>query len=139
MTTHHLFSGTVNLLERAMDLRSKRHNLLVSNVVNQDTPHYKAFDTEMDDAFRRLASTDESMALYRTHPGHMGAEGSPGDSQERHPRVMRSSVHRADGNTVDIEDTMVNMASNTIMYNAMSQIISKKFAKLKNVILGGKS
>jgi flagellar basal-body rod protein FlgB len=44
---------------------------------------------------------------------------------------------RGDGNTVDIDRTMGQLAENTLLYKTAVQLISKKFNGLKNVIRGG--
>ena len=45
---------------------------------------------------------------------------------------------RGDGNTVDLDKTMGDMAENTLLFKTAAQIISKKFTGLKEVIKGGK-
>jgi flagellar basal-body rod protein FlgB len=45
---------------------------------------------------------------------------------------------RGDGNTVDIDKQMGNMAENTLMYKAAAQMIHSKFQGLKSAIQGGK-
>jgi flagellar basal-body rod protein FlgB len=45
---------------------------------------------------------------------------------------------RGDGNTVNMEREMANLAENQLMYRASAQIVSKKFQSLKSVIQGGK-
>jgi flagellar basal-body rod protein FlgB len=45
---------------------------------------------------------------------------------------------RGDGNTVDIDKQMGNMAENTLMYKAAAQMIYRKFQGLKSAIQGGK-
>ena len=41
-----IFDRDITLLERSLDFRSKRNNLLAGNVANIETPGYKAKDTE---------------------------------------------------------------------------------------------
>ena len=48
MDTKALFGGTVSVLEKVMDFRSQRHNVILSNIVNADTPGFKAFEIVMD-------------------------------------------------------------------------------------------
>jgi flagellar basal-body rod protein FlgB len=44
---------------------------------------------------------------------------------------------RGDGNTVDIDRSMADLAENNLLYNAAAQIIQQKFQALKSAILGG--
>ena len=44
---------------------------------------------------------------------------------------------RGDGNTVELDTEMANLAENTLKYNTTTRIISNKFKLLKDVIKGG--
>ena len=39
-----IFTGIIPVLEKVLDLRSMKHNSIVSNIANMDTPNYKTFD-----------------------------------------------------------------------------------------------
>ena len=72
--------------------------------------------------------------------GSSGASGSAGASDEitlKRAEPPELSL-RADGNTVDLDKTMGNLAENTLLFKAGAQIISKKFLALKEAIKGGK-
>jgi len=49
-----LFGGTVSILEKVLDFRSQRHNVILSNIVNADTPGFKSFDIVMDEEADRI-------------------------------------------------------------------------------------
>jgi flagellar basal-body rod protein FlgB len=49
-----------------------------------------------------------------------------------------SQSMRLDGNNVDIEREMAEMAKNTIRYSVMAQKISNEFSKIKSVINEGR-
>ena len=55
----------------------------------------------------------------------------------KHTKAPEFSL-RGDGNTVDLDKTMGDMAENTLLFKTAAQIISKKFQGLKEVIKGGK-
>ncbi|MBR9980256.1 MAG: hypothetical protein KFF50_04440, partial [Desulfatitalea sp.] len=63
-----LFDGTINIAERALDLRSRRHELLLSNIANADTPGYKAFDLMVEEAIERQRPAPGQVAMRNTHP-----------------------------------------------------------------------
>jgi flagellar basal-body rod protein FlgB len=44
---------------------------------------------------------------------------------------------RKDGNTVDLDREMAKLSENNLMYNALAQIVSRKFQGLKDAIKGG--
>jgi len=138
MATMTLFGKTLNMLEQAMDLRSRHHNRLVSNIVNIDTPNYQPFETAIDDALARLDRPGGDAPLYRTDPGHLDADGNSGDKTPLDPQAPgRAAVRRIDNNGVSLESSMAELNENQIVYNAMAKIVGSKFGKLKNAIRGG--
>lgn len=135
-----LFEGTINFAERALQLRSRRHELILSNIANADTPNYKAFDMMVDEALTRQLPKEGEMDLEKTNPAHF-PKGGPIDMNVR-PRKLNLSTQvtlRGDGNTVDMEREMSNLAANQLQYKISAQIIGRKFQSLKNIIQGGKS
>ena len=49
-----IFSKSFSILEKSLDLRSKRHNLIASNISNMDTPGYKGFDIMVDEEISKM-------------------------------------------------------------------------------------
>ncbi len=140
METNGLYSGTFPILERALDLRSRRHHLLASNIANLDTPGYKAFDIMVEEELQKTAGqrVDNSLPMARTDARHQVGELSPENGvQTRFAEPQLYSL-RGDGNSVDIDKTVTNLTKNNLMYHISAQIITGKFASLLSVIRGGK-
>ena len=138
MGSQELFAGTISTLENALNLRSMRHSLIVTNIANKDTPNYKAFDLAVEEELKKMEGSNDGISLMRTNEGHISAYSS----NEFHPEIENDSFSNAltegvDGNTVNIDTEMTHLAENSIMYDAMAQIIHKKFQGLQNVIQGG--
>ena len=53
MDVNNLFSNTIQRLEKNLNIRSRKHDLIVSNIANKDTPGYKAFDLIVEEAINR--------------------------------------------------------------------------------------
>ena len=138
MSSTNLFSGTIAILEKSLDLRSRRHQVLASNIANIDTPNFKAFDLVIEEEIAKTENSGGDIKLVRTQANHLA--GSAGASDEitlKRAEPPELSL-RADGNTVDLDKTMGNLAENTLLFKAGAQIISKKFLALKEAIKGGK-
>ncbi len=140
METNGLFSGNFPVLERAMNLRARRHNLLTSNIANLDTPGYKAFDIMVEEELQKTAGQERgrSLPMARTDAGHRAGEFSVENGV--HTRYAEPQLYslRGDGNSVDIDKTVSNMTKNNLMYHVSAQIISGRFMGLLSVIKGGK-
>ena len=136
MESQGLFNQTFAVLEKSMNLRSQKHNLLVSNIANMDTPNYKAFDILVEEEMGKKMG-EAKLSLNRTQPAHIPLMGMT-DVNAPEIRPVKKSEYdfHADGNTVDIDRTMFNLSENGLLYNASAQMISKKFQSLTYAING---
>ena len=138
MSSTHLFSETISFLERSLNLRSKRHRVLSANIANIDTPNYKAFDLVLEDEISRTTQGAANVQLKRTQAGHLPVKNTSLDRVTLKQTDGPAFSLRADGNTVDLDKSMGDLAENTLLFKTAAQIISKKFQGLKEVIRGGK-
>ena len=138
MGVQHLFGGNFPLVEKSLDLRAKRHELIVSNIANADTPHYKSFDILIEEELQKTDSPPATLPLETTHRSHLQSVSHGMDQVTIHTRESDGLSLRGDGNTVDMDREMVNLSENSIIYRASSQIVSKMFVALKAAINSGK-
>jgi flagellar basal-body rod protein FlgB len=139
MGVQKLFGGNFPLVEKSLDLRAKRHELIVSNIANADTPHYKSFDILIEEELQKTDSPPATLPLETTHRSHLQRSASDGmDHVTIHTRESDGLSLRGDGNTVDMDREMVNLSENSLIYRASSQIIGKMFGALKAAINSGK-
>jgi len=139
MDLNGIFGGTLSTLEKALDLRSIKHNLIVSNIANVDTPNYKAFDLIVEEEIGKSVRADSNTSIRRTQNGHLPVRATRTGNVRATIVAEPQLTLRADGNSVDMDTMMAKLAENNLMYNAMAQIIAKKFGGLKYVIQEGRS
>ena len=137
MKTDAIFGNTMALLERSLNLRARNQKLIVSNLANLDTPNYKAFKMMVDQQTGRPHGSGPPMPMTRTHSGHLAPFGVNHETTavervDSNPRSIRG-----DGNTVELETEMSNLAENTLLYNTATRLVANKFNLLKSVIKGG--
>ncbi len=108
-------SGLLPLLERALQLSSLRQQLLANNVANVDTPGYKRFDVSLSEALRSKTLDPR---------GHVYQE-------------QRTSL-RIDGNNVDIDQEMAQVAENNLYFDSVATNISKQLSMLRYLINEGR-
>lgn len=125
-----LFGGTIELLGRALDIRSLRHNLISSNIANQETPGYKAVDIDFMNALNKAEG--QTLPLMKTENGHI--EGSSPVATGQVAVQKTGTDEGYDKNSVNIEMEMAKMAENTMMYNAAADILARKFKDLEYAI-----
>ena len=137
MEASRLFSRSISLLSRVLDLRSKNHNLIASNIANADTPEYKAFHIQMDKELQKLSGSQQKVGLHRTQADHLQPRGHRSDRIKVTSDTASEFGLRGDGNTVDIDRSMARLSENSLRYNIVAHMIQKKFNGLKSVIQGG--
>ena len=122
-----LFDQTTNLLEATLDRRVDSHRFISRNLANVDTPNYRGSNLEFQKQLRTaLDGGVLPSSLSKTHPDHMPyAESRPFEYAEAES-VDTGPVH------LDIE--MSRLAENNLMFNAMVQLLQKKFQGLKSAI-----
>jgi flagellar basal-body rod protein FlgB len=140
-----LFDTTLARLERSLDVRLARHNVLSGNIANVDTPGYNAKDVDFKAAMAAAgngapAGSAETMTLAATDEGHLGpgavSAGSHGAADI--PLIdAAGSAPSMDGNKVDLDRTMVALAENGLQYGASARAAGKKLAILRYVASDG--
>jgi len=111
-----------------------RHKVISNNIANVNTPGFKKSDVRFEDKLA-AAMAGTKLAMARTNPRHLS--GGAGDLA---PAIVtdRTTSLRTDGNNVDIDAEMANVAKNSIYYNAVAQQLGTYFSNLKSVIREGK-
>lgn len=130
-----LFDNHYTMLQKSLDFRTKRNELLGANVANLETPGYKAKDLVFEEALGNAMRAHEPGPLRVTNSRHM--DGRPLIPLDRvKPQVIRTASPDAslDGNTVNLETEMAKLAENQIAYQALTRMISDRFQALKIAI-----
>ena len=132
---------TMKMLERSLDLMAQRHQVLLGNVANEETPRFKAKDLEFQAVLTSIGQPGAgALPVARSdaapHPRHLLL---PGQSDGTSPPVLKELPQTSfglDKNTVSIEKTMAALHDNSTLYSAASQILSRKFQGLLAAIRG---
>lgn len=125
------FSNALGIHDNAMQIRSKRAEVLANNLANADTPGFKARDFDFQKILREQAPS-QSLAMKATNHGHLvGSRSSSDDLMYRTP-----SQPSIDGNTVDTQIEQALFARNSLDYNASFEFLSSKFKGLKGALRG---
>ena len=122
--------------QTALSLRAARQELLASNVVNADTPAYKARDINFASALQdALGGTDARMPVVQTSPMHL--EAGTGEAILGAPVMYRVPIQpSADGNTVDMDVERVQFADNALRYEASVMFVNAQLAGIFKAIQG---
>ena len=119
----------INVLDKAADASWIRNEAISNNIANVNTPGYKRQDVNFEEQLRkamknsRYTSIDERVANV--------------DLDRLNPITYRDHStlsYRLDGNNVDIDTENVELASNQIRYQGLTDSITKHFQGLQSVM-----
>jgi flagellar basal-body rod protein FlgB len=135
-----LFSTTVELLGKSVDLRARNQNLIASNIANAETPNYIPKSLVFEDELQGALKGGGKGSAAITNDRHFPLKGTGNRLQSVSGRVAETPAKTPgkDGNAVEIENEMGRMMENQIMYNASVQMLSKKFEGIKTALREGR-
>jgi len=129
----------VSVHATALDVRSRRGELIANNLANADTPGYQARDIDFRQAMARAAgqTTASGVSMSTTSAGHIGGNASA-NGADAHPDLKyRIPLAPAlDGNTVDAQVEQAAFAENAVRYQATLTFLSSKFRGLMTALTG---
>jgi len=118
----------LSMLRERMQWHQTRQQVLAENVANADTPGYQAKDLtplNFEGQLRQVAALD----LDRTDAGHLNA-----DTADESQFATNAAAHyevKPRGNSVSHEDEMMNVATNQMDYEAVTQIYTHSLSLIK--------
>ncbi len=123
------FSDADRYIRLALDGLAARQRAISNNVANVDTPRFKAsdvpFERVLQDAVRQhgfgRAATDPTLRAMALRP-----------------EQTRDTSLRADGNNVDVDREMVQLADATLRFGALAQAMSSRLSILRDIATDGR-
>ena len=110
-------------------LRSRRGNVLATNIANAATPHFKARDVNFDAEMQKIAKIN---VLTTTHNKHIPMAGA-----REGELAYRQSVNPSlDGNTVEMVVEQTEFSENAVRYQTSLAFINGRIAGLMSAIRG---
>ena len=133
-----LFSNLLNTVEKSLDLRVKRENIISSNISNVDTPGFTPMDISFDNQLKELLDKDKNneVKINSTNDMHISDELNIDEVNGELFFDPHSSPNN-DRNSVDLDQEMSKLSINSILYNAQVTVLNKKLALLKYAATDG--
>ncbi|MFG6118247.1 flagellar basal body rod protein FlgB [Thalassobacillus sp. B23F22_16] len=131
-----LFGGTIQTLEHSLNYASKKNNTIANNIANVDTPGYKAKKVLFKEVLAEKQK--ESISGIRTHPQHLPIGGASNGPMAYKVVKDNGTAYNHNGNNVDIDKEMNELAKNQLFYQSMVDRLNGKFRSLETVIKGGR-
>lgn len=135
-----MFSQGDSTLESTLNQRLQKQKVIVSNIANSQTPGYRALGYDFETQLQKVISKSEGKGqpLAATHPEHFRGQGVMGNGQfkpDLHVKATESIGN--DGNSVDVDREMAELAENQILYQFTVEILNRRLGMLRYGINGG--
>ena len=146
-----LNSPSFNYMQRGMEAANLRQEVISNNIANVNTPHFKRSDVVFETLLAKelgMGEDKNKLKMVRTRDKHLPQAMSSkaeaaihlDDTTTKADLRIRSYTdssgfsYRLDGNNVDIDFEMADLAKNQIYYNAMAKKLGGYIQGVKNVI-----
>ena len=132
------FDNYLGAFEDSLILRSRRSEIIASNIANADTPGYQAKDIDFKSAMSNALGTRsefkrDSLKMATTSSKHIQMNQNTFSADIMYRNPYQPSL---DGNTVDAGVEKTEFSKNAIHYNASLRFLTGKFQSLTKAIKG---
>lgn len=125
---------TFGIYPQALDVHERRAEIISNNLVNQDTPGFKAQDLDFRTALATYKTQmQDAKQMGMTSVNH---QNNANDLALEYLKFRTSSQPSLDGNTVDGQIEKSEYAENSIRYITSLNILSSKIKGLMTAIKG---
>ncbi len=126
-----LFNQALGIHEQALQVKSRRLEVLAQNIANADTPHYKARDIDFKAVLGAAQKQDTRMA--NTTAGHfaLGQELNADGMRFRTP--FNTSF---DGNTVEMSVEQAQYGKAAADYQATLNFLENRVSSVRKALRG---
>ena len=129
-------SSVSSLLFKQLGLKAEQQKVISSNIANIDTPGYKTKELNFNDELKRSQiDSSNQLQLVVTNKNHIQIESI--NKKVVNPYVIsnvKGLDEQNDGNNVNLDTQMSNMAQNSVMFQAIQSSIKKDTLWFKNVV-----
>jgi flagellar basal-body rod protein FlgB len=109
----------IDLIGKALNVRSAYHKVVAGNIANADTPGFKEKEIDFKKQLEKKMTYSGAVDITETAEEPFGFSG-------------------LDENTVNMETQVMKLTENSMYYDALVQALSKKFSLMRYIINGGK-
>ncbi len=119
----------INVLDKAADAAWIRNDAIANNIANVDTPGYKRQDVDFESVLKRELGQSKYISLdskiKNVNLSDLNAETYTDDA---------NYSYRLDDNNVDVDVENVELATEQIRYQGLTDSMTQEFTRLKSVM-----
>jgi len=130
-----IFPQSFQSLEQALSTASLKQRVHSANIANVDTPNYKSKQVDFQSTLNDVIN-NQSISSYKTNSKHLAFSSETTQNSPATIKVNKDTQYSPNGNNVDMDHEMAELAKNQLWYNAVTERVSGKFNSLRTVIDG---
>ncbi len=134
-----LFNFSDRLQIESLGQRNRRSEVISANIANAETPGYRAFGYDFEKQLQDLSKANIASPVKVSDPRHLRNAFTRADGTLTPEVYVRptESVDE-DGNTVDMDAEMAQLAQNQILFKTAVETLNRKIGTLRYAINGGR-
>jgi flagellar basal-body rod protein FlgB len=136
MKTGTISDQTLTLLQKVLDLRADNEKVISSNIANSETPGYAPARFKFEDQLKS-AINNSSFSMQTTHTTHIPIGAKDMQSVKGSIIRERDTTGIGDQNGVSLDQEMLALSENELLYETAAQLLKKKLSIQKYIISGG--
>ena len=130
------FDTTMRLLHKVLDLRQTNQQVIGSNIANAETPGYSALLFSFEQQLHSDIGQGDLQPVT-TQPNHIPLTPANLEQVSGTMSVAKDKTGIGDENSVNVDQEMVKLSKNEILYEAAVTMLNKKMAMVKYATNGG--
>lgn len=131
------FDSNMQLLGKVLDLRAQKAQVISSNIANAETPGYSSSQFDFEEDLANVIKKNNTITLSTSHEGHIPIGPANFNSVIGKIITEQDQTGIGDGNGVSVDQEMLALSENELLYETTAQLLKKKMSMLKHVISGG--
>ncbi len=134
-----IFNFSDQLQMQSLNFRDKRNNVIAANIANAETPGFRAFGYDFEKQLQSIAKLNEPIDVKVANPKHLRNGFTNAEGKVKPDVYIRPNESIGeDGNTVDVDVEMAQLAKNQILFRTTVEALNRKIGVLKYAINGGR-
>jgi flagellar basal-body rod protein FlgB len=137
MAPINVLDQNMQLLSKVLDLRATKAQVISSNIANAETPGFSPSRFQFETDLANAIGHKKSIQLQTSDKAHIGV--GPGNFNSVNGKIILEEEKSGigDDNNVSVDQEMMALSENELLYETSAQLLKKKITLLKHVISGG--
>ncbi len=129
--------NNARLLAKVLDLRATKAQVISANIANAETPGYAPVRYSFEDDLAAAVGKPSGLPLKTTAAEHIPIHPDDFNSVAGKVIVEEDNSPIGDENGVSVDQEMVALSENQILYETAAQLLKKKLSIYRYVISDG--